>query len=42
MESEKNTNINVEEIKRDIEKYQKDLSAIQDEINKIEARNKKW
>jgi prefoldin subunit 5 len=38
MEAEMNTNINVEEIKKDIEKYQKDLASIQDEINKLEAR----
>jgi t-SNARE complex subunit (syntaxin) len=38
MEAEMNANINVEEIKKDIEKYQKDLAAIQDEINKLEAR----
>ncbi len=38
MEAEMSTNINVEEIKKDIEKYQRDLSSIQDEINKLEAR----
>jgi prefoldin subunit 5 len=38
MEAEMSTNINVEEIKKDIEKYQKDLASIQDEINKLEAR----
>jgi prefoldin subunit 5 len=38
MEAEMNANINVEEIKKDIEKYQKDLASIQDEINKLEAR----
>jgi prefoldin subunit 5 len=38
MEAEMNTNVNIEEIKREIEKYQNDLSSIQEEINKIEAR----
>jgi prefoldin subunit 5 len=38
METEMNANVNVEDIKKEIEKYQNDLSSIQDEINKLETR----